>query len=67
MLTKADRIQILEQEYMKRLQEPKDMPSDLAEKYSLWIRGKIQQAMQLSITTGNAQPAPEQDKQEAAS
>lgn len=59
---KAKYIALLEEEYANRLREVDSVPQDLYTKYTLWLRGKIKQALQMQQAAN--QPAEENTKEQ---
>ena len=59
---KAKYIALLEEEYADRLREVDSVPQDLYTKYTLWLRGKIKQALQMQQAAN--QPAEENTKEQ---
>ena len=59
---KAKYITLLEEEYADRLREVDSVPQDLYTKYTLWLRGKIKQALQMQQAA--KQPAEENTKEQ---
>ena len=59
---KAKYIALLEEEYADRLREVDSVPQDLYTKYTLWLRGKIKQALQMQQAA--KQPAEENTKEQ---
>lgn len=64
MFTQQDRIQIIEQKLTEKLQTVESVPEDLANKYSLWLQGKVAEASQ---QLASAETPPAEGEQEAAS
>lgn len=64
MFTQQDRIQIIEQKLTEKLQTVESVPEDLANKYSLWLQGKVAEASQ---QLASAEMPPAEGEQEAAS
>ncbi len=65
MLTAQDRIQLIESKLVEKLQNVTTVPEDLANKYSLWLQGKVAEATQMLAGAGAS--APSEGKEEAAS
>lgn len=42
----TERIQLVEQKIVEKLQKVDTIPQDLANKYSLWMQGKVAEAAQ---------------------
>jgi hypothetical protein len=59
---KAKYIALLEEEYANRLREVDSVPQDLYTKYTLWLRGKIKQALQMQQAAN--QPIEENTKEQ---
>jgi hypothetical protein len=59
---KAKYIALLEEEYANRLREVDSVPQDLYTKYTLWLRGKIKQALQMQQAAN--QPQEENTKEQ---
>ena len=59
MFTAADRTQLIEQKLTEKLQQVDSIPEDLANKYSLWLQGKVAEASQQLAATNV--PATEQE------
>lgn len=64
MFTQQDRIQIIEQKLTEKLQTVESVPEDLANKYSLWLQGKVAEASQ---QLASAEMPPAEGEQEATS
>lgn len=60
---KAKYIALLEEEYANKLREVESVPQDLYTKYTLWLRGKIKQALQMQ-QAANQPPAEENTKEQ---
>ena len=59
---KAKYIALLEEEYASRLREVDSVPQDLYTKYTLWLRSKIKQALQMQQAAN--QPTEENTKEQ---
>ena len=59
---KAKYIALLEEEYANRLRDVDSVPQDLYTKYTLWLRGKIKQALQMQQAAN--QPQEENTKEQ---
>jgi hypothetical protein len=46
-MTKEEQDDILKAAWERKIKENHDMPSDLADTYSKWVRSKVQQGQQL--------------------
>ena len=62
---KARYIAMLEEAYTNKIREVESMPQDLYTKYTLWLRGKVKQALQLQQAAN--QPQPEENTKEQKS
>ena len=63
-MTKEEQNNIIEQAWVYNLQKKaEDIPADLADKYSAWVQGLIQQSTQLINTQGQATGSEEQPQE----
>jgi len=61
-MTKQEQNDIIKRVWTEHLQRKDDIPADLADKYSTWLKGKIQQASSLLVEQS---PQPQQGQGQA--
>lgn len=61
-MTKQEQNQIIKNKWVEQLATEKEIPEDIANTYSVWLRGIIKNASAQLV--GNKKPAEQEEKQE---